>query len=75
VVAQRRLLCLDGTCARLSFTETTLEIPPRSRLTLRLREPLATAIEESNRAVAEVAAAHGVSWHTITAPATRTRDG
>ena len=28
---KRRLLCLDRTCSRLSFTETTAAIPPRSR--------------------------------------------
>ena len=61
---KRRLLCLDRSCARLSFTEATTAIPPRSRLTVRLREQLATAIAGSNRAVAEVAAGHGVSWHT-----------
>jgi hypothetical protein len=46
----------------LSFTETTAAIPPRSRLTLRLRDQLATAIAGSNRAVAEARAAHWVSW-------------
>ena len=61
---KRRLLCLDRECPRVSFTEATTAIPPRSRLTVRLREQLATAIAGSNRAVAEVAAAHGVSWHT-----------
>jgi transposase len=61
---KRRLLCGEVGCLRLSFIETTTAIPPRSWLTLRLREQLATAIAESNRAVAELAAAHGVSWHT-----------
>jgi transposase len=61
---KRRLLCLDTDCPRLSFTETTTAIPPRARLTVRLRERLARAIAGSNRAVTEVAAEHGVGWHT-----------
>ncbi len=61
---KRRLLCLEAECPRLSFTETATAISPRSRLTARLGEQLATAIAGSNRAVAEVAAAHQVSWHT-----------
>jgi transposase len=61
---KRRLLCLEVSCPRLSFTEATAAIPPRSRLTGRLRAQLASAIAGSNRAVAEVAAAHGVGWHT-----------
>jgi transposase len=61
---KRRLLCLDTGCPRSSFTETTTAIPPRARLTVRLREQLARAIAGSNRAVLEVAAEHDVSWHT-----------
>jgi transposase len=61
---KRRLLCLEPTCARLSFTEVNAEVPPRSRLTERLRERLATAVAGSNRAVSDVATEHGVAWHT-----------
>lgn len=49
---------------RSSFTEVTAAIPPRARLTARLRAALAEAIAGSNRAVSEVAAAHRVSWPT-----------
>ena len=56
---KRRLLCLEVGCLRLSFTETTTAIPPRSRLTVRLREQLATAIAGSNRAVVPEA------WHVV----------
>jgi transposase len=61
---KRRLYCLQTTCGRGSFTQTTSEILPRSRLTNRLREGLARSIASSNRAVSEVAAEHGVAWHT-----------
>ena len=48
-----------------SFTRAdTVAIPPRSQLTVRLREHLAQAIAGSNRAVSQVAAEFGVAWHT-----------
>ena len=61
---KRRLVCQPSSCPRRSFLERTAAIPPRSRLTVRLREHLAAAIAGSNRAVSEVAAEHGVAWHT-----------
>jgi transposase len=61
---KRRLVCPVAKCPRVSFTETTTAIAPRSRLTARLRSELAAAIAGSNRAVAEVAAVFGVAWHT-----------
>lgn len=61
---KRHLVCAQAQCPRQSFTETTVAIAPRSQLTARLRSELATAIAGSNRAVAEVAAAFGVAWHT-----------
>ncbi|WP_425570259.1 helix-turn-helix domain-containing protein, partial [Serinicoccus chungangensis] len=39
-------------------------MPARARLSARLRAELAAAIARSNRAVSDVAAEHGVSWHT-----------
>jgi len=61
---KRRLVCLPAACPRRSFLEHTAAIPPRSRLTVRLREHLARAIAGSNRAVSKVAAEHEVDWHT-----------
>jgi transposase len=40
---KRRLACLEAACPRRSFTQATNEIPPRSRLTGRLRVRLAEA--------------------------------
>jgi transposase len=62
---KRRLLCLTAECARRSFTQVTAEIPPRSRLTARLRQRLAEAVARSNRAVSEVATEYGVAWRTV----------
>jgi transposase len=61
---KRRIVCVTAACPRGSFTQTCTQIPPRSRLTSRLRDRLARAIAGSNRAVAEVAAEYRVSWHT-----------
>src|SRR5215212_2216414 len=61
---RRRLACREPDCPRLSFTQVSAQVPARARLTARLRERLAAAIAGSNRAVADVAAEHAVSWHT-----------
>src|SRR5215217_4920701 len=61
---RRRLACREAACPRLSFTQVSAQVPARTRVTARLRQALAAAIAGSNRAVADVAAEHGVSWHT-----------
>jgi transposase len=61
---KRRLVCAEPACARGSFTQTTTEVPRRSRLTRRLRYRLAQAVAGSNRAVTAVAGEYRVSWHT-----------
>src|SRR5215217_3714082 len=61
---RRRLACREPNCPRLSFSQVSAQVPARTRVTARLRQALAAAIAGSNRAVAEVAAEHGVSWHT-----------
>jgi len=61
---KRRLVCAERLCPRLSFVERVDAVGPRSRLTGRLRERLAASVARSNRAVSDVAAEHGVDWHT-----------
>src|SRR4051794_30080160 len=61
---RRRLACREPACPRASFTQASAQVPARARLTTRLRARLAAAIVGSNRAVADVAAQHEVSWHT-----------
>src|SRR4051794_17147738 len=61
---RRRLACREPACPRLSFTQASAQVPARARVTTRLRARLAEAIAGSNRAVADVAAEHRVSWHT-----------
>src|SRR4051794_312699 len=64
-VRKRRYRCLEDGCARRSFTETTEELPVRSRLTARLRVKVREAVTGTNRAVSEVATEHGIAWATV----------
>jgi tRNA G18 (ribose-2'-O)-methylase SpoU len=61
---KRCLVCLEPQCRKGTFTQASFEIPPRARLTNRLRARIATAIASGNRAVSEVAGEYGVSWPT-----------
>ncbi len=64
-VRKRRYCCLEGACPRGSFTESTEQLPARSRLTARLRDTVKVAVTGTNRAVSEVAAEHGLAWATV----------
>ncbi|TQC38368.1 ISL3 family transposase, partial [Rhodococcus sp. WS4] len=59
-----RWRCTEDYCTRGSFTETIEQIPARARTTGRLRTQIGTAVGDAARSVAEVAAAHSVSWPT-----------
>jgi transposase len=61
---KRRLVCRELLCSRKTFTQTCAAVRPRGRVSERLRERVARAIAESNRAVSEVAREYGVSWPT-----------
>jgi transposase len=57
-----RWRCRQDYCERSSFTEAVAQVPARARTTGRLRTQIGAAIGDAARSVAEVAAAHGVSW-------------
>ena len=59
-----RWRCREDYCGRSSFTESIPQVPARARTTGRLRTQIGAAIGDAARSVAEVAAAHGVSWPT-----------
>jgi transposase len=59
-----RWRCKEPSCVRGSFTEAIDEIPAGRRTTGRLRRGIGAAVGDACRSVAEVAAAHGVSWPT-----------
>jgi transposase len=62
--SKRRWYCPSPTCERVTFTEWLPQLPPRCRLSSRLRAQLATAVADQGRTVAEAADTHQVSWHT-----------
>ena len=55
-VRKRRFLCTEKACVRQSFTETSSQLPARSRLTTPLRTRIGTAVSTTNRAMSEVGA-------------------
>jgi transposase len=59
-----RWRCREDYCERGSFTEAIGAVPRRARTTRRLRTQIGAAIGDAARSVAEVAAAHDVSWPT-----------
>ncbi len=62
---KRRYRCLEVACRRRIFTESSSEIPPRHRITARLRRKLESAASGSARAVSDVAGEYGVSWWAV----------
>jgi transposase len=59
---KRRWRCQDGQCERKTFTESLPQVPPRCRVTGRLRELAAAEIVERGVTPAEAARGNGVSW-------------
>jgi transposase len=64
-VRKRRFVCAEAGCPKRSFTQVSGQLPARSRLTVRLRVKVASAVARTNRAVSDVAAEHGLSWWTV----------
>ena len=59
-----RWRCREDYCGRGSFTESIAQVPAWARTTRRLRTQISAAVGDAARSVAEVAAAHSVSWPT-----------
>lgn len=62
---KRRYRCLEPACRQRMFTERSAQVPPRHRLTGRLRARLAQAASRSARALSDVAAEYAVSWWSV----------
>jgi transposase len=62
---KRRYRCGEPSCPQRVFTERSEQIPPRRRLTLRLRVRLEQAASGSARAISDVARDYGVSWWSV----------
>jgi transposase len=63
--AKRRWFCDEAGCARRTFSEATVQVPPYARSTTRLRAELVAAVVASGRAGSETARAHRVSWWLV----------
>jgi hypothetical protein len=61
---KRRLVCAEELCPRGTFTQTSVAVPARARLTGRLRTKVACSIASSNRSVSDVCREYLVSWGT-----------
>jgi transposase len=62
---KKRWRCPESACDRSTFTEHTDQVPPRARLTQRLKDAITDAVAGEVRAVDRVAAQFGVSWPTV----------
>jgi transposase len=62
---KRRYRCAEPLCSQRVFTERSEQVPPRHRLTARLRARLEQAASRSARAISDVAAEYGVSWWSV----------
>lgn len=62
---KRRYRCSEPRCPQRVFTERSEQVPPRHRLTTRLRQRLEPAAFRSARAVSEVAAEYDVSGWSV----------
>ena len=61
---KRRWKCLEEDCERKTFTESLPAVPPRSRVTGRLRELAGREVAERGITPAEAARGCGISWPT-----------
>ena len=59
---KRRWKCRNGDCARKTFTEWVPAVPPRCRITGRLREQAGAEVAERGITPAEAARHAGISW-------------
>lgn len=64
---KRRWFCAEELCPRGTFSESTIQVPPRARSTARLRAALVAAVVVSGRAASETARAFSVSWWSVQA--------
>jgi transposase len=65
VLVKRRLECREPSCPRRTFTEPVAQVPPRCRVTERLREHAAGLVSGGGRTVAQAARECGLSWPVV----------
>lgn len=62
---KRRWRCMEPSCPKVTFTEAVPQIPPRSRLTGRLRHELGRDVADRGRTVVQAGREHAVSWPIV----------
>src|SRR5207248_63726 len=62
---KRRWRCQQPACPRSSFTESVPEIPPRKRITSRLRAAAGHAVALAGRTVQQATVDTGLSWPVV----------
>jgi transposase len=62
---KRRLECREPSCPRKTFTESIAAVPPRCRVTARLRGHAAGLVADGGRTVAQAARECGLSWPVV----------
>jgi transposase len=62
---KRRWRCMEPTCPKVTYTEAVPQIPPRSRLTGRLRHEVGRDVADRGRTVVQAGRDHKVSWPTV----------
>ena len=62
---KRRLECREPSCPRKTFTESLVQVPPRCRVTTRLREHAGGLVAGGGRTVAQAARECGLSWPVV----------
>ena len=67
VWTKRRWRCEQAECRRKSFTEAVPAVPPRKRLTQRLRASAGAAVADPGRTIVQAARDHEVSWPVVSA--------
>jgi transposase len=65
VWVKKRWKCLEPACGKATFTEHTDQVPPRARLTTRLKQAILEAVAGEVRAIERVAGQFGLSWPTV----------
>jgi transposase len=64
---KRRWRCREPVCGRGSFTESVPQLPPRARITARLKAAAGRAVAVDGVTVAQAGRDHGLSWPTVAA--------
>lgn len=72
---KRRWHCDAASCPRRSFKEAVADIPPRKRLTGRLRAAAGAAVADGGRTVVQSARDHDMSWPVVAAAFTTRATG